>query len=316
MKKEHKSFVEKLAGRMYPFDHLVVIYCWTILIIAVNFARPLNDYLGLLFFHSGVIILVILIASWVRPDRGRFHVFIRLLYPIILMTFFYQSSGQLAKVVIPGFYDVQIVEFEKALMGTNPTLWLDNHLSLFLTELMSAGYFSYYFMIPGLALCLFLSKRDFEMQKFMTATCAIFFLSYLIFIFYPIQGPRFQFAGLYRNEISGLFFRPLVDFIIDRAAFRGGAMPSSHVAEALVVMLFAIRYYGRRAWFLIPVIGLLSLGTVYGRFHYITDVAAGFAIAFIVYWVVTQLYPQRKKPGGAKTTSDIQAKDLYVSHNY
>ena len=71
-------------------------------------------------------------------------------------------------------------------------------------------------------------------------------------------------------------------------------MPSSHVAEALIVLLFAIRNYGRRAYFLIPIVIGLAMGTVYGRFHYISDVAVGTAIAFVIYWLTLNFYPTRK----------------------
>jgi membrane-associated phospholipid phosphatase len=167
-------------------------------------------------------------------------------------------------------------------------------MNIVATEILSAGYFSYYFLIPGLGLFLFFGRRDREMRRFITATCVTFFISYLVFILYPVSGPRFHFAGQYENEITGIIFRPLAMLVIDNAAFRGGAMPSSHMAEAIIVMLFAIRSYGRRAYFLIPVVLALALGTVYGRFHFATDVIIGIILGIIVYFFTLKFYPAKK----------------------
>jgi membrane-associated phospholipid phosphatase len=306
---------EKFIGRLTPFDHVVLVYCWIIIILTINFARPINDYLSVLLFHFGMILLVCVLAQFARKLTNRLVVFIRLLYPVVMMAFFYQFSGKLVQAIVPRFFDGQLVGLEKSILGVHPTLWLDHHLNIVVTELLSAAYFSYYLLIPGLALFLFFGKRDGEIRRFMTATCVTFFISYLMFIFYPVVGPRFYFAELYQNEITGIIFRPLVNFVIDNAAFKGGAMPSSHCAEALIVMLFAIRNYGRKAYFLILVVIGLSLGTVYGRFHYVSDVIVGIALAFIIYWLTLKFYPTKKDYAPKWQLSDFDKKRMYVSNS-
>jgi len=311
--KDKPHLFELVFTRLLPFDHIVLLYCWIIVILTVNYARPLGDYIGVLLFHLGMIVLVILLAQYARSQDSRPVIFVRLLYPVLMMTFFYQFSGVLVSTVTPQFFDAELITMETAIFGINPTLWLDGHLNIVVTELLSAAYFSYYFLIPGLALVLFFSRRDREIRRFMTATCITFFVSYLMFILYPVAGPRFFFAGQYQNEITGFIFRPLVQLVLDNAAFKGGAMPSSHVAEAIIVMLFAIRNYGRRAYFLIAVVIGLALGTVYGRFHYVSDVAVGTAMAFVIYWLTLNFYPTRKDFSKKWQLSDIDQKRKYVS---
>lgn len=280
---EPRLFFGKWSKRLYPFDHLTLIYCWLIIILTINFARPFSDYYDIVIFHGSVIVFIVLLAWFGHDVKNRWVRFVRLIYPALLMTFFYQASGRLVLTLYADFLDADITAFEKLILGVNPTIWLDNHINEFLTEVFSAGYFSYYFMIPGLTLTLFFTKRDRELRRFMTATCATFFVSYLIFIIYPITGPRFYFEGQYLTEITGPIFRPLVNIVIENAAFKGGAMPSSHVAEALVVLLFALRYYGKKVWWLIPIVTALACGTVYGRFHYIIDVIVGILIGIGAY---------------------------------
>jgi membrane-associated phospholipid phosphatase len=309
------GLIERIARRMLPFDHLTIAYCWIIIILTLNFARPIGDYYTLLAYHMGAIILILILAQFGRSRTSRITIFFRLFYPLLLMTFFYRFSGDLVNIVVNHVFDSQVTGMEKSIIGVNLTLWLDNHLNTFMTELMSAAYFSYYLMIPGLAFVLFFDRRDREIKLFVTATCATFFISYLMFILYPVIGPRFHFAELYQNDLTGPFFRKTVNYIIDNAAFRGGAMPSSHVAEAFVVMVFAIRSYRRKAYFMIPVVIGLALGTVYGRFHYLTDVFAGILIGIIGVWMSLKYYRDEKEAEGNREVSVHKDKRVYVSNS-
>lgn len=293
---------------------MMIIYCWIIIILIINFARPIENYRNVLLFHGGIIALVILLVSLARY-QNRLVTFARLLYPVILMTFLYQNSGKLVHLFSSEYFDNHIVAVEKALFGGDISLWLDGVSNPWLTELFSATYFSYYFMIPGLALFLFFNRKDNELRRFMTATCAVFFLSYLIFILLPVECPRYHFATLYKNNLTGPVLRPLVDMVIGQAAFRGGAMPSSHVAEALVVMYFAIRAYGRRAYFMIAAVIGLALGTIYGRFHYISDVIAGGILGFIVIWLTLVFYSKEKDMMQEQILSNSDMKRDYVSNH-
>lgn len=312
---DKKGFFERLSERMHPFDHLAVIYCWLIITLTINLARPIEDYLFVLAFHLGVIALVTTLAWYLHGISHRLAVFFRLLYPVMLMVFFYTASGRLVHIIFPAFLDYQVVILEEALLGYNPTLWLDQHLNVVVTEILSASYFSYYFLIPGLALVMFFAKRDDEIKRFLTATCSMFFVSYMIFIFYPVEGPRHFFAAVYENSITGPFFRNLVNMVIDNGAFHGGAMPSSHCGEALIVAFFAIRTFGRRAWFLAPVVFLLSLGTVYGRFHYLSDVVVGHGLAVIAIWLTLYFYPVKKDSASAAPEFNTVLGNRYVSRN-
>ncbi len=314
--KDKPHLLERFFSRPLPFDHLVIGYCWIIIILTVNFARPLAEYTDLLLFHAGVIVLAFALAHLARSESNRFVMFFRLLYPALLVAFFYRFSGKLVGVIVPQFFDAQVIGIEQAVFGIEPTIWLDQHLSVALTEVMSAGYFSYYLLIPGLALALFFGRRDDEIKRFMTASCVTFFMSYIVFILYPVEGPRFHFAGVYQNQIYGVLFRPLVELVIKGAAFRGGAMPSSHVAEAMVVLLFALRNYRRRAYFLIPVVVGLALGTVYGRFHYVTDVVIGAAAGAIIYWMTIKLYPKRPEVSQEEILTDFYQRRRYVSNSF
>lgn len=315
MPKHKPHLFETTVSRMLPFDHLTVIYCWIIILLTINFGRPLSRYVDILTIHAAAIIAVVLLARFLSPSGNPAARLLRLLYPVVLMLFFYQSCAKMVHFLFADFFDGGIVALESILFGGDVSLWLDGRSSVAVTEIMSAGYFSYYFLIAGLAIVLFLHGRTDDIKRFMTATCLTFFVSYLTFIVYPVEGPRFYFSGVYTTDLVGPVFRPLVDLVIDRGAIRGGAMPSSHVAEALVVMIFGLRAYGRKASFLVPIVVALTMGTVYGRFHYLTDVAVGTVVGALAAWVAIRWYPPERETLSDEEVWEEITGNQYVSDN-
>jgi membrane-associated phospholipid phosphatase len=204
------------------------------------------------------------------------------------------------------FLDHQIVSWEISLLGAEPTLFVDRHLtSVATTEILSLCYFTYYLMLPIFLIFLFLKREDGIIREFLAATCLTFFVSYLLFWLYPAEGPRWHLADQYLNPVAGPVFRPMVDFVIDNAAVHGGAMPSSHTGVALVVMLFCFRCYRRAGWLLLPVVAGLAAGAVWGRFHYLSDVVVGAVIGAAAFGVIRRGHTPTAGPARVTTTSEV-----------
>ena len=97
----------------------------------------------------------------------------------------------------------------------------------------------------------------------------------------PVEGPRFNISALHSLKLEGPFFTKIAQGVVDIAGMHGGCMPSSHVAVALVVLIFSYRYHRTLFFILFPIIITLFVATVYGRFHYISDVLAGLLVGGI-----------------------------------
>ncbi len=246
----------------------------TLLILAVG--RPLGNYVYEIFFYSSMAALAVLIVWYAGNEPTGWRRFVRLLYPAIMMTLFYRATSGTMFLLFDKFYDSSLVSFEYSVLGFEPSLSIDRkYLSTFLNELFSAGYFAYYLMIPLLLLHLYVKRKDELIRRFLTSACIAFFISYFLFFLYPIEGPRYHFAGQYLHQIDGPFFRKLVNVAIDKGAVHGGCMPSSHVAVGLIVLAYTFKVSRKVGWLLVPVVIGLAVGTVWGRFHYATDVMAG-----------------------------------------
>lgn len=283
--------------KLYAFDRLVIGYCLLMVLLLVLLGRPLSQYIDELLFYASMAAVAAIVIRFVDEDSGRLGKFVRLLYPAMMFTFFYRATGGTMFLLFDNFYDYQLVALEKSVLTVYPTIYIDRHLlNVWTTELLSFCYSSYYLMIPVFLLTLFV-KRDYEVIKSFTAACCLtFFLSYVLFFVYPIEGPRWYFAANYINDLEGPLFRQLTEFVIDAGAVHGGCMPSSHFGVALVILMYTFKHYTRAAWPLLILVAGLAAGTVWGRFHYVSDVVVGGLIGLVAVLLVWKY--QTVSPGG------------------
>jgi membrane-associated phospholipid phosphatase len=279
------------AVRFYPFDYLIIAYCAITTALVLVFGRPISNYYDELAFYIGVGLLAYVISRSLSEQTSRAQALFRLLYPVMLSVLFYLKTQGLIFLLFDRFFDADLVRFEQSIFGTDPTVYFDSRgLNVWVTEILSFCYFSYYAMIPGFFLFVFL-RRDYRVIKeALAAVCITFFSSYLLFSLYPIEGPRWHFAHVYKNVVEGPFFRQLVNVAIDNGAVHGGCMPSSHTGVALVLMISCFRYYRAWGWVMLPIVIGLAAGTVWGRLHYVSDVVVGAAIGLAAVWIVRKYH--------------------------
>jgi membrane-associated phospholipid phosphatase len=109
-------------------------------------------------------------------------------------------------------------------------------------------------------------------------------LCYTFFWLLPTVGPHFWFPpGLGPVLYQGYCFNHLLFFFTSGGEIRGGAFPSSHIAVAVALTLFA-RIDTPRLFPAMAAITLLMLpGVVYLHAHYLLDVPAGLVVGFLGY---------------------------------
>lgn len=103
---------------------------------------------------------------------------------------------------------------------------------------------------------------------------AAFLLHYVVFIYFPVQGPRYLFPIPGGAVAEGPIFG-LAHGILEAGSSRGAAFPSSHMAIGVVQTVSAVRFLPRAAPVLLLATIGLGVGAVYGGMHYATDMIAG-----------------------------------------
>lgn len=270
------------AIRFRPMDIATLAY------IAIEFAivlilmtgRP--GWIYLLLFYVVAAGIVILIVMFDLAASGLFWKALRLVYPLFLFPFLYEAVGPQIFLIFDHPFDAHVIALEKMIFGVDPAFALQQHMEIWLNEIMNASYISYYFMLPVSAIVLLFKKKWDALERLVLTGAITFYVCYLIFILYPVVGPRFFLSKQYYLPIIGPFFTPLTQRILAGGGLYGAAMPSSHCAVALVSLWILAREVRKTAIPSFILVSMLCASTVYGRYHYISDVIAGLVIGAVM----------------------------------
>jgi membrane-associated phospholipid phosphatase len=224
-----------------------------------------------LFCFLGVVILVV---NTRRP--GPWVLFCRVWYVPFLYVFVFEDLGYIIHLLSSDFHDGWVLALEARVFGGYPTVWTQEFVRPWLTELMASCYMTYYFFIPALGMPLYFRGEHKRVNDLIFTTSVTFFFCYLHYLAFPVAGPIFVPDELPFN-LATLDGGPVTAFeqwLFARGAIQGAAFPSSHVAIAVAVVVLAVRY--RRGRVLFPVVAVgLALSTIYNGYHYGVDVFYG-----------------------------------------
>ena len=269
-----------------PYDWVAIGYLALtgvlILIFHKNVARWHLYLLTRALWLAGIISLTFINERMPFPLQ-----FLRDWYPLSTIAIFYFEMGKLTQMVFQQYFDETVIHWEKRVFKGMPSLELsDRFPSTILSEILHLCYFSYYIIAVFLAAWLYFKGRIDPFQETVFAETLTFNLSLLCYPFLPATGPRYLFEKIQGKLSKGFFFK-LTHSIVSRGSSKGTAFPSSHVSLSLIVLLYAHRYDSTAFLILLPMCIGLTLGTVYGRFHYAIDALVGAVLAGIVFGITT-----------------------------
>lgn len=204
-------------------------------------------------------------------------------YPLLLVPPLYGELATLNVAVHGGrYFDPWIMRVEDFLFGTQPSFVLSRALPyVALSEPLHAAYLSYYLIIYGPPLLLYALGRRGDFRGLVFPLMLTFFVHYLFFIYFPVQGPRYLFAAPDGHLAEGPVYQ-LAHKLLEVGSSRGAAFPSSHVAVATAQTLLVYRFLPRLAPLVAVLAVGLALGAVYGGFHYATDALVGSALGLLL----------------------------------
>ena len=279
----------------WPEDTALLIYLTVISITVTLFHKGVTRWWIYPIIHSVAMILIIFWVRFASSRDGKVVRFFRYWYIPILYTFLYKEADAFVLGIHGRYLDPLIYKLELSVFGIHPSVWMEAFATRWLTEIMNVAYHSYYWLIPILGLSLYV-KRDFLPFRRMVFSVSIaFFVSYFGFILFPVEGPRYALAHLYRGPLKGYAVTSMQNLIMKYGSLHGGCMPSSHVAVALVVLMLAWTYRKRMAFYMTPFVLGLFVATVYNRYHYVSDVLAGFVVGLAAFYVGRLVYPEEPK---------------------
>jgi len=313
------------ARRASPFRHYRLVDYLTQgyivlvgLLILVFHGRGLRLWLLLVGAHAAILVADHALIRIAGDRKTGFLALLRAFYPMLLYTFLYCETHKLDRLFTHAAQDGFFIDLEQRLFGAQlsrtfmaaaPYVWVSEVFYLF--------YFSYYVMIFGVGMGLYLTRRR-QFFHYLTLASFVFYLCYLTYIFLPVMGPHATESGVVLKGAtgavgprvtpeavqSGPFFN-LMKLVYKLVEPEGGAaFPSSHVALAVAALWFSWTCFKYVRWLHLVAVIMLCLSTVYCGYHYAVDVLGGLATAALLVPVGELIYRRWRHLGDEAVMSD------------
>jgi membrane-associated phospholipid phosphatase len=290
------AVTDQPARRFTPIDIATLAYV-ALATVAVLLSFEGDDIPGwpwLLLAH-GLLVALVFLAPRARA-AGPVGRFLGDWYPMLLLAAFYGEIGVLT--LDAGFQnDLAIQRLEEWVFGSQVSYrWIRELPNPLLSWFLHACYLAYYPILYASPLGLWLAGRRDASRHTIFAVMGTFYLCYVVFLFFPVAGPRYAFEAAH-NAATQVGPAQWAQWLLDRGDSWGAAFPSSHVAASVVATGMALRYHRMLGMILLPFTAGLILAVVYGQFHYAVDALAGLVVAALVLAVMQTAPAEAPAPG-------------------
>lgn len=263
--------------------------------LAVVFHDEVHGSVSVVWTNTLILVLIASTIVLVRLTGSPAVAFVRYFYVVPTIYMVYDQTHLFIRHVNPHLYDSLLIEADRFIFGTDPTVWLHQISFPLLTEFLQICYFLFYLMPVAHALELWFRGDVQRVIEFSRMMSFVFFMSYILYFALPAIGPRFTLHDFASTDIElpGLWFTEGLRTIVNvgggvisgttdpSSVVNRDCMPSGHTMLTLVNIVLGFRFRSRlRIAFLILGTGLI-LATVYLRYHYVVDLLAG-AILVVV----------------------------------
>jgi membrane-associated phospholipid phosphatase len=272
--------------RRRVLERLTAVDVVTLVYVAVATAAVLAfsgaDHAGWdsLLTANALLVVLVLLAPLAR-QAGAVGRFVGDWYPMLLLGGLYAEVGVL-NVDLGYQHDLIIQRLELWVFGSQRSYrWIREMPNPLLSSLLHSCYLAYYAILYASPLGLWISGRRDAARRTIFAVMVTFYICYVVFLFFPVAGPRYTFDQAH-NAATSVWPARVAQWLLDRGDSWGAAFPSSHVAAAVVAAVCALRYWRALGLVLAPLTLGLVLSVVYGQFHYAVDAVAGLFVASAV----------------------------------
>jgi len=287
-----------LLSRLGPFNTIsICFFSVYLLMMVLSWDTLIWKELDLLV--PAVAVLVVMILGWslfiyrkkkgqqtideLRGERKRLTRYLLEAVPLVLI---YQNITFFGRTIR---YDPAMYRADEWLTGVVPAVWAQNVYSHLFSEIMSFSYFIYLF--APLTYILIYWKRSYALfRKYLFATMFMHFTALMFYVAVPVEGPKYYYANEFTSDLGGWIITDFNRWFIEGIrSTTTDCFPSMHVGLFLLMTYYMYRYDPRLLWVTVPVTILMSMSTLYLRYHYFIDVMAGIVLVGLTI-VFTHLY--------------------------
>ena len=282
-----------------PVDNIILGALALAGLLAVVFSRRIPGGAILALKDAAVAAAYIGLLVGVRRWAGKVFGFaVRLAGILFVYSYVNLAVADLQRVLYGRWLDEIILHAENGIFGFQPVLELQRFVSRPLTEWMMFAYVIYLPLYIILAAAIYRRGGEKAAEEYLLALGISNFVCDFGFILFPVAGPFYFLGPQFSVPLKGGFWTGIGEWLRHNAQFIGGTIPSPHCATATVMWMMAGRHKRLWFWLLSPIILSLYVATVYGRFHYVTDVATGIAAGVLAVAVSRRMGNKRRRMGG------------------
>jgi membrane-associated phospholipid phosphatase len=211
-------------------------------------------------------------------------------YPMAFVPTLYESLGPLIPAARPVASDRMLIAADRALFGTDPTVYLQRFIRPFLTDLFFVSYLTYYFIAIALGVVFWTRDRAVARRFIFTLSLA-YALSYAGYFVVPALGPRVALAASHTVPLETTAVSRAISATLDELEqTKFDVFPSGHTIIAVIVLIVAFERARDTFWWFFPVAICLVISTVYCRFHYVVDIIGGTLVAILAVPLGDRIY--------------------------
>lgn len=280
-----------MMRRISPTEGLTIFFLVSVSLLTLVFQGRIPHWRSLVFRYTILLgLLFVLKLSSDRKMTGKAGGFFYHFSPILFVILIYESLGDLIQHLHPDI-DPWLIRIDFFIFGVHPTVWMEQWVIPWFTDLMSFAYVSYYFLPLIFVVTLYLKDR---MQEFNISIFVLtfgYYISFIGYILFPAIGPRYTLTHLQSVPLEGSLLTDLVRDVLNALEHnKRDCMPSGHTQIVLMVLYLTYRYKRFLFYLFFPIVCGLILSTVYLRYHYVIDLFAGGAIAVACIIIGPRLY--------------------------
>lgn len=209
--------------------------------------------------------------------------------------FSYFLLGDYLPLVNPRNLDSALYALDLRLFGFEASLWFDSHITAFATEWFAFFYFCYFFLVLAHSVPIIMFSKDQRLiSEFGIGFVVIYGLGQITYSLVPGYGPVRALAGEFQGQFPhGLWFDSVIATVASGGAQKD-IFPSLHTAAPVFLTMFSFR--NRRVlpfnvtW---PIMAFFAanivIATLFLRWHWVIDVVAGLALAWLGWWLGVEL---------------------------
>jgi membrane-associated phospholipid phosphatase len=275
--------LNKRSTVLKALDTSVTAFTLLIFILTIIFHAKVENWMNVAAtFLLGAVVYYLLSSLTQRFTGPIWRIFSRSLLTAASTGFLFSEIRYVQHIFVDGWMDQHLVNFDVWLMGIESTIALQKITIPIVTEGMMFAYTAYVPFIVLVALFCYWKSGVAGAEEYMLNLMLAYIVCYIWFLIFPIAGPLFHQKELYTVPLQGGIFTWFGEWIRHNAHYPGGNFPSPHCAAG-TIMLISLYRYNRKVYFvLLPIIILLYISTVYGRYHFAMDGVTGILTAFLV----------------------------------